>query len=200
MRKYAIFIALSCAMIITLCGSVSAAAPSANFTVNTTNGFAPLSVQFNDTSTGNPTSWNWNFGDGQTSTVQNPTHTYNTVGAYNVTLNTSNSDGSNSMTKTNYITAWNTSTVLPKNNGIDIYVANTAGVKYDMPNGVTTAAQYGGVYPYEPNTYYIAEGGGGIKSNSVINRPYCQIRSVNYHQQPVWNILCCFQWRYWAFR
>ena len=171
MRKYAIFIALSCAMIITLCGSVSAAAPATNFTVNTTNGFAPLSVQFNDTSTGNPTSWNWSFGDGQTSTLQNPKHTYNAVGAYNVTLNTSNSDGSNYLAKTNYITAWNTTGVMSKNNGIDFYVSNDAGVKYDMPNGVTTAAQYGGVYPYIPNTYYIAQGGGGSNPIQISTDP-----------------------------
>ena len=61
--------------------------------------------------------------------------------------------------------------MLPKNNGIDIYVANTAGVKYDMPNGVTTAAQYGGVYPYEPNTYYIAEGGGGLNPIQLSTDP-----------------------------
>ncbi|MBI4813421.1 MAG: hypothetical protein HY802_03590 [Methanobacterium sp.] len=51
---------LSCILAV---GAVSAAdTPSANFTTNTTNGFAPLSVQFNDTSTGNPNSWNWDFG------------------------------------------------------------------------------------------------------------------------------------------
>ena len=81
-------------------GSASAAdVPVANFTSNVTNGSAPLTVQFNDTSTGNPTSWNWNFGDGQTSTVQNPTHTYSEVGNYNVTLNVTNSAGSNSLTQ-----------------------------------------------------------------------------------------------------
>ena len=170
MRKYAIFIALSCAMIITLCGSVSAAAPSANFTANTTNGVGPVTVQFNDTSTGNVTSWNWNFGDNATSTQQNPIHTYTALGAHNVTLSVSNSDGSNSLEKTNYITIWNVSS-MSSNNGIDIYVANNAGVKYDMPNGVTTSAQYGGVYPYVPNTYYIAEGGGGTNPIQLSTNP-----------------------------
>ncbi len=72
---------------------------------------------------------------------QNPTHTFNDVGSYNVTLNVSNTEGSSVLTKTNYITAWKGSRVLPSNNGITFYVANDAGVKYDMPNGVTTAAQ-----------------------------------------------------------
>ena len=50
-------------MILTLCGSSAAASPVANFTSNVTNGTTPLSVQFNDSSTGNVSSWNWNFGD-----------------------------------------------------------------------------------------------------------------------------------------
>ena len=54
---------------------------------------------------------------------------------------------------------------------LTIYVSNDAGVKYDMPNGVTTAAQYGGVYPYIPNTYYIAEGGGGSNPIQISTDP-----------------------------
>lgn len=41
---------------------------------------------FTDLSTGGPTSWAWNFGDGGTSALQNPTHPYASFGAYNVTL------------------------------------------------------------------------------------------------------------------
>lgn len=49
--------------------------PVAAFTSNVTSGSNPLAVQFTDQSTNNPTSWLWNFGDGTTSTEQNPTHT-----------------------------------------------------------------------------------------------------------------------------
>ena len=49
--------------------------PVANFSTNVTSGYAPLSVQFTDLSE-NATEWNWNFGDGNTSTEQNPEHTY----------------------------------------------------------------------------------------------------------------------------
>jgi PKD repeat protein len=50
-----------------------------------------LEVQFTDASTGAPTSWDWNFGDGTThGTVQNPTHTYTSVGVYDVSLTASN--------------------------------------------------------------------------------------------------------------
>src|ERR1051325_9805808 len=53
-------------------------------------------VNFVDQSTGNPTSWLWNFGDNTTSTQQNPIHTYAAAGNYTVTLTVSNASGSNS--------------------------------------------------------------------------------------------------------
>ncbi len=52
-----------------------------------------LTVIFTNTSTGNATSWFWDFGDGQTSTEQNPIHTYATDGFYNVTLTASSPCG-----------------------------------------------------------------------------------------------------------
>jgi len=78
-------------------------APEANFSSNVTSGKAPLSVQFTDESTNTPTSWEWNFGDGKTSTEQNPVHTYETTGIYTVNLTATNYGGSNSTTKTDYI-------------------------------------------------------------------------------------------------
>jgi uncharacterized repeat protein (TIGR01451 family) len=170
MKKHVIFIVLLCAMVLILCGSVSAAdTPSANFTVNTTNGFAPLSVKFTDTSTGNPTSWRWDFGDGSTSTAQNPTHTYSAVGAYTVKLNVTNSAGSSNLTRKNYITAWNASNPMKSNNGITFYVANDAGVKYDMPNGVNQQGDYAAIYV--PNSYYISRGGGGMNPIQLSTDP-----------------------------
>jgi PKD repeat protein len=80
-------------------------APVANFTANVTNGTAPLTVNFTDLSTNTPTTWSWSFGDGNTSTVQNSTHTYTTAGNYTVNLTATNAGGSNTTTKTNYITA-----------------------------------------------------------------------------------------------
>ena len=61
---------------------------------------AGQSVQFTDTSTGGPTSWQWNFGDGTSSTAQNPAHTYTTAGSKTVTLTVTNSTGSNSVSRT----------------------------------------------------------------------------------------------------
>nr|WP_319372973.1 right-handed parallel beta-helix repeat-containing protein [uncultured Methanobacterium sp.] len=77
--------------------------PVANFTVDTSSGTAPLTVHFTDTSTNHPTSWMWNFGDGNSSTEQNPTHTYNAWGIFNVTLTVNNSGGGSSEVKTGFI-------------------------------------------------------------------------------------------------
>jgi PKD repeat protein len=52
-------------------------------------------VTFTDLSIGGPTSWAWNFDDGFTSTLQNPTHTYAANGVYNVCLTATNGVGSN---------------------------------------------------------------------------------------------------------
>jgi PKD repeat protein len=60
------------------------APPTASFVDSVPTG--SFKVTFTDTSTGNPTSWSWNFGDGATSTVQNPVHTYAVAGMYNVVL------------------------------------------------------------------------------------------------------------------
>lgn len=60
--------------------------PVAGFVGLGTIGEAPLAVQFDDKSSGQISSYLWNFGDGQTSTQQNPSHTYLTEGVYQVTL------------------------------------------------------------------------------------------------------------------
>ena len=62
----------------------------ASFTAHPTGGAAPLSVEFKDTSSGNPTMWYWEFGDGQTATVANPKHIYTVPGTYAVKLTVSN--------------------------------------------------------------------------------------------------------------
>ena len=75
----------------------------AGFTANPTFGSAPLTVQFTDTSAGGATLWSWDFGDGGTSTAQNPTHTYANEGNYTVKLTVKNTKDSNTVTKMDYI-------------------------------------------------------------------------------------------------
>lgn len=62
-----------------------------------------LSVKFTDLSSNNPTAWAWQFGDGNTSIVQNPTHVYAAGGTYNVTLTATNACGSNDSTFSVYV-------------------------------------------------------------------------------------------------
>jgi parallel beta-helix repeat protein len=77
--------------------------PNADFYSNVTWGNAPLTVQFNDTSSHDPTSWSWDFGDNSTSIEQNPSHIYSTAGRYTVSLTATNAAGSDTETKKDYI-------------------------------------------------------------------------------------------------
>lgn len=75
----------------------------ADFIANITAGEVPLSVNFKDASSGKPTSWKWDFGDGGSSGFQNPTHNYSSSGVFNVKLTATNSNGSDTKTKFSYI-------------------------------------------------------------------------------------------------
>lgn len=81
---------------------------SANFTTSCFN-----TIQFADTSYNAPTSWKWYFGDGDSSTFKNPTHTYPGPGSYTVTLIVSNVAGMDSMEKIGYITILNGQNLKP---------------------------------------------------------------------------------------
>jgi serine protease len=81
--------------------------PVANFVATNQTISAGSSTSFNDRSAYAPTAWSWSFPGGipATSNVQNPTNIlYNTPGTYPVTLTASNQFGSNTITKTEYIT------------------------------------------------------------------------------------------------
>lgn len=79
--------------------------PTAAFTASPTVGAAALTVQFTDQSTGNVSDWLWDFGDGATSTEQNPTHTYTAAGVYDVSLTVryGGLEPESTATKTEYI-------------------------------------------------------------------------------------------------
>lgn len=83
---------------------ISVASPSVvDFAGTPTSGSAPLTVAFTDESSGSPTAWSWAFGDGATSTQQNPTHQYASAETYTVSLTVTNGGGTSSLTKANYI-------------------------------------------------------------------------------------------------
>ena len=85
-------------IIMVIYGTPGAVTPiTASFTQSPNPSSTGKAVTFTDTSTGSPTTWNWTFGDiggSNTSTTQNPSHTYSTYGTYPVLLNVTNATGS----------------------------------------------------------------------------------------------------------
>ncbi|MES2006905.1 MAG: PKD domain-containing protein [Patescibacteria group bacterium] len=102
--------------------------PVANFDGNPLTGTAYLPVHFTDESTNNPTSWLWDFGDGSTSTEQNPIHIYGTTGTFTVELTATNADGSDSFTRVAYIS-------VPTSN---LYLQNVFMIGADLDGDVQT--------------------------------------------------------------
>lgn len=149
----------------------------ADFSGSPVSGSAPLNVQFTDISTGTPTGWLWTFGDGYTSTEQNPTHTYTEQGTYDVSLTITGVSGSSTTTKTGYVivsgagptpTPTVTQTPIPGGNIIYLYSgwnfvstpkvladgANTAGVVFA---GVNTAG----------HSIYLYDAGSGVWTQMI---------------------------------
>lgn len=84
--------------------SITAPVLNADFTGLPTAGTVPLRVRFTDTTTGNPATWDWDFGDGTANdTAQNPSHLYQDTGTYDVTLTASNGSVSSTITKPGFI-------------------------------------------------------------------------------------------------
>ncbi len=130
--------------------------PVANFTANIQSGCSPLIINFQDLSTGNPISWNWDFGNGNTSSLQNPSATYFTPGTYTVRLTATNNSGSNTLSRTAYITVNENPVVNFSANTttgcfpfiVQFTDASTAGTgntniswNWDFGNGVTSTLQ-----------------------------------------------------------
>lgn len=94
-------------------GYITVSAPSvppvAAFTATPTSGSPPLPVQFTDQSTNSPTSWKWEYKAStgswtQFSTAQNPSYTFAMAGTYSIRLTATNAAGSDSETRSSYIT------------------------------------------------------------------------------------------------
>ncbi|MCB0429982.1 MAG: PKD domain-containing protein [Flavobacteriales bacterium] len=77
---------------------------TAKFTSNIQSGCSPQTVVFTDQSTGPVTSWKWDFGNGNTSTLKSPVASYGTPGKYTVTLIVSDGTNKDTIIKVNYIT------------------------------------------------------------------------------------------------
>ncbi len=140
------------------------------YTASVTNTCAGDSVKFTNT-TKNGTTWAWDFGDGGTSTVKSPTHTYASPGVYTVKLKTCNSFYCDSLTKTNYVTVVVTPSVTIKGNvtkcqGISDTLVASGGTSYTWNTGATTSSII--VSPAATATYSVAvkNAGGCIKDTA----------------------------------
>ncbi|MDO5979741.1 LamG-like jellyroll fold domain-containing protein [Flavivirga spongiicola] len=149
-----------------LVGYNSSLPPTANFTANQTTIIEGNSVSFTDTSTGNVTSWSWSFTGGtpSTSTSQNPTITYNAVGTYQVQLTATNNNGSNTETKSAYITV--NDMTLEAEYPLDNNVQDTSGNGYNGTNsGVAfiNDSERGQVADFDGTDEVVVNGYNGIE-------------------------------------
>ncbi|MDQ4047677.1 MAG: PKD domain-containing protein, partial [Actinomycetota bacterium] len=137
-------------------------------------------VNFSDTSTGSPTSWAWNFGDGDTSSTRNPSHTYTAAGTYTVRLTARNAAGSDSSTRTITVNPAvdSPSPTSPTAHSIsgpaDIVAAGSDGVLWNYP-----ADGNGGLQP----RVKIGAGWGGLKNGFV----------TDWNQDGVFDVIA--QWK-----
>jgi PKD repeat protein len=127
-----------------------------NFTANQTIGYQyAMPVQFTDTSTDTPTTWNWSFGDTywQNGTTQNPIHYYSVAGNYDVALYNNNTVTSNSTIKTNYINLttdddiYLTSRLHMNGNAASSVFMDEKGLEWTAANGAittTSTSEFGG--------------------------------------------------------
>jgi PKD repeat protein len=175
--------------------TVNYPAPVANFTATPTSGTVPLNVQFTDQSTGTVTGWAWDFNnDGTTdSTIKNPSYTYSTAGTYTIKLTVSNSGGSNSITRTNYITVNNIApvanfTATPTSGTVPLRVqftdqstGNPTSYAWDFNNdGTVDSTAKNPLYTYStPGTYTVKLNvSNSVGSNSLTRTNYITVNNA----------------------
>ena len=156
--------------------------PTADFTGSPTTGAAPLSVTFTDLSTGSPTGWSWDFGDGNGSSAQSPTHTYSSPGSYDVTLTVSSPWGTDTLVRPAYITVEvpptadftgsPTSGVAPLAvTFTDLSTGSPTGWSWDFGDGNGSSAQHPTHTYQNPGTYDVALSVTGAFGSDTLNRP-----------------------------
>ena len=146
------------------------AKPLTNFSASPLTGCFPLPVNFTDMSTpgsGTIKSWLWDFGDGNTSTQQNPTHTYTGSGNHTILLVVTNSNGcSKSFTKSNYISI---------NNGVNAIFTNTVPTSCSAPQTINFQNQSIGTGTI---AYQWLFGDGG--TSNLLNPQHTYLAAGNY--------------------
>lgn len=139
----------------------------ANFTADTTRGCGSVTVNFTSTSSGNISNYLWDFGNGNSSTLQNPSATYSSAGSFDVSLTVSNASGtqSDNLTQANFITV------------------------YQLPNADFTFSPNGGCSPISINfTNNSTAGSAPIVSNEWVfadgSQPFQGNNATHTYQTP----------------
>ena len=147
-------------------GAAFVATPTvASFTANATTACSlPFTVNFNNTSV-NGTTAVWHFGDGATSTVYNPSHTYTTPGTFNVKLTVSSSCGTDSIVSSSYITI----TLPPA-------PTTTSAFSCTSPSSVTLSAAGGGTLEW----YDASTGGTSVHTGTTYTTPSLSSNTTYY--------------------
>lgn len=162
--------------------TVPYAAPVAGFSMTSASGTAPLTVRFTSASTGNVTSYFWDFGNGATSTQQNPTHVYSTAGIRRITLTVTGPGGSSTKTALINVAAPAAPvanfTMTPPFGMAPLSVAFTnastgsTSYSWNFGDGTPTSSQANPTHVYRnPGTYTItltATGPGGTNTKTYV--------------------------------
>lgn len=114
-------------------------APTASFSLSPTSPLAGAAAQLTDTSTGSPTAWSWSFGDGATSSAQNPTHAWSTAGSYPVTLTASNASGSSTASQTVEVRTAGSSVCAPSSTSLCLDGSTPGDRRFRLEIAYTTA-------------------------------------------------------------
>lgn len=148
----------ACFLLLTL-GTILGAQPVANFSVDKTSGCSPLTVAFTDLSTGSPTAFEWDFGNGNTSVIKSPSATYTNPGTYTISLKASNASGNNTITRTALITVF-------KSPVADFTMSSTGGCAPLLVNFTSTSVQGSGAI-----NKYVWDYGDGNLDNGTATTP-----------------------------
>ena len=162
-------------------------APAADFTADKQKGIIPLEVRFSDQSAGAVTSWQWDFGDGQTSAQKNPTHIYQDADSFTVQLTAGGPGGVDTAIKENFIvslhvpllavfTADTTTGAIP----LEVHFTDQSDGEvtswlWDFGDGETSAGQHP-VHVYDtPGSFTVCLTIHGPAGISIETKPNCVI-------------------------
>ncbi|MCB2222523.1 MAG: PKD domain-containing protein [Bacteroidetes bacterium] len=167
--------------------------PIANFMVEDESGVFPFTTSFIDMSERNPTSWEWNFGDGWLSTLQNNVHTFETSGYYTITLVAGNAYGTDTLIMVDFIHVKDIELVCDTTSGYAPLVVNFYGLcnvpditswTWDFGDGQSSNEQNPTHTYMEPGSYnnvtLTVTSGGNVYTDEVIIHVFNDLAEVNF--------------------